>query len=273
LWESKSNGAVPALARHANEATSHEKSRANAKGVVRERSPRYNAALLMRIVGKMAIRAVAGATVVGCAVACGSQGGIGPYGEGFDNWGFVGSGGAGGGTPHDAGSAHGEAGAGYGGSDAGSHDSGELDAQGGDAASSGDGSSHEPPEPDAEADSGAGVGVNFNIPPGFFPSLNWVISGPNGYYSGTVEFGDARSVEFVAGGIRAGAGYTLTMAGNDRYGDPCNGTSSPFEVVAGQVADASIVLTCDVPPSDAAEPADVTNGSVGIEAGVVLRDL
>jgi hypothetical protein len=120
-------------------------------------------------------------------------------------------------------------------------------------------------------DSGSSVSVTFNIPPGLFASLDWVISGPNGYYSGTVYFGQAHSIEFVAGGVDAGSGYTITLAGMDRYGDPCSGTSAPFVVTAGQVSGAGVVLTCDVPVGDAT-PADVTTGAVGVEAGVVLHD-
>ena len=93
-------------------------------------------------------------------------------------------------------------------------------------------------------DGGSQVGVTFNLPPGFFPSLSWQISGPGGVYSGVVYFGDAQSLEFVVGGIVAGNDYTIALEGTDRDGMPCSGTSAPFDVVAGQVSGAGVLLTC-----------------------------
>lgn len=226
----------------------------------------------MRVVAKHGIRVAVGTAVLAAAVACGSNGES-PYGGGLDGLGWVGSGPGGYGYRPDAG--QGDGGKHDGGADAGSHgsgDSGPEDLDSGSSSGGGHGDAQGGGAGDAETDGGSGVGVTFHLPPGFFPSLDWVVSGPSGYYSGTVYFGDAQSVEFVAGGIVAGAGYTITMAGEDRDGDPCSGTSSPFTVVAGQVAGASLVLTCTVPLFDASEPADVVTGSVGVEAGVILPD-
>jgi hypothetical protein len=210
------------------------------------------------------------AVAAGAAVACGGDGLGGPYGgEWPGTIGSVGSGGGGIGFGKDGGP--GDAGASLDGatqSDAGGPvDGGEMLAE---AALPGDGGGQ--PGMDASTtDGGSGVGVTFNEPPGFFVSLDWVISGPSGYYSGTVYFGDAHSIEFVVGGIVAGSGYTMTLAGNDRYGDPCSGTSAPFDVVAGQITGAGLLLRCTA-PGDAAEPADVTMGSVGLDAGIILVD-
>jgi hypothetical protein len=203
-------------------------------------------------------------------VACGGDGLVGPYGGGWGTVGSVGSGGGGigfgkDGGPHDAGASLDGAAQ----SDAGGPvDGGEMLAE---AAVPPGGDGGQPGMDASTTDGGAGVGVSFIEPPGFFVSLDWVISGPSGYYSGTVYFGDAHSIEFVVGGIAAGSGYTMTMAGNDRYGDPCSGTSEPFEVVAGQITGAGLLLRCLV-PGDAAEPADVTMGSVGLDAGIVLAN-
>jgi hypothetical protein len=220
-------------------------------------------AAAMSIAAKKSVRIASGIAFVGAAVACGSQDFAGPYGgELGGDFGIVGSGGRG---------------SGYGGSDGGRGDSG-LD--GGSASGSPDGSpgvdggsgnggngGHHDAGADAGLlDGGSAVAVTFDWPPGIFASLDWVISGPSGYYSGTIYFSDAHSLEFVAGGIQAGSGYTITLAGNDRYGGPCSGTSAPFEVFAGEVSGVGVVLTCNPPPK-------VTTGSVGVEAGVVFHDM
>jgi hypothetical protein len=239
----------------------------------------------MPTVARIAVHSTFGVLLLGGATACASQNPAGPYaGEGGalgDDFGFVGSGGGGRGYGHDGGTAAGDSGSGDGGPggvgtlgyDAGSFDSSGSQSAGNDSSGGNDGG----PENDSGAagggnafDGGSGVGVTFQFPPGFFASLAWVIDGPSGHYSGIVYFGDAGSLEFVAGGIQAGSGYTITLAGNDRDGDPCSGTSAPFEVVPGEVTAAGLVLSC-ARMSDASEPAVVTTGGVGVDAGVGLR--
>jgi hypothetical protein len=233
----------------------------------------------MPTVAKSAIRTTFAVMALAAAAACGSAHEAGPY-EGApddDNLGFVGSGGRGFGRD-----------GGAGGKDSGD-DSGKgttvtrLDAGGvesGTGGSPGDGGKGSLGEAGgAEGgggnvpDGGSGVGVKFNLPPGFFPSLDWVVSGPGGHYSGTVTFGNAQSIEFVIGGIEAASGYVLEISGTDVDGDRCSGASAPFAIVAGEVAGAGIVLTCAPGLSDAAGPANVTTGSVGVDAGVMFRDL
>jgi hypothetical protein len=219
----------------------------------------------MSMVAKNGIRFASSVAFVGAAVACGSEGETGTFGRLGGDFGFVGSGGGGSGYAHDSG-----VGEGGGGTRDGGLDSGNVD----------DGSVGPGPEASSSANEGgngneAGAGstvVGFDFAPGLFVSLDWVISGPSGYYSGTIYFGDAHSLEFVAGGIQAGTGYTITLAGIDRYDDPCSGTSAPFAVLPGEVSQAGVVLNCDQPLADASEPADVTTGAVGVEAGVILRD-
>jgi hypothetical protein len=97
-------------------------------------------------------------------------------------------------------------------------------------------------------------------------ALNWSISGPNAY-SGNVSCGDAQSFEFVLGGITAANGYTITLSGTDSQNDPCSGTSAQFNVVAGEVTYAMVSVTC-LEPTDATLNADVTTGSLAVEAGV-----
>jgi hypothetical protein len=223
-------------------------------------------AAAMSIAAKKSVRIASGIAFVGAAVACGSQDFAGPYGgELGGDFGIVGSGGRG---------------SGYGGSDGGRRDSGldggsasgspdgspGVDGGTGNGGNGGNGGHHDAGADAGLLDGGSAVAVTFDWPSGIFASLDWVISGPSGYYSGTIYFSDAHSLEFVAGGIQAGSGYTITLAGNDRYGGPCSGTSAPFEVFAGEVSGVGVVLTCKPPPN-------VTTGSVGVEAGVVFRDL
>ena len=107
-----------------------------------------------------------------------------------------------------------------------------------------------------------GTGVNVT-------SLSWTISNGTNSYNGVVNIGDAQSVEWVAGGIAAGSGYVITVTGSDCSGDPCNGTSAAFPVVAGATVQAGLFVTCIVPP-DASVAADVGTGSVEVDAGVTL---
>jgi hypothetical protein len=232
----------------------------------------------MAPVAKIAIRTTFAVMALGAAAACGSDGGLGLYGgELGPDFGVVGSGGGGLGYRRDSGT-DGSAGQIHDGgttsSDAGHPDGGNVggNGNGSDASSGGGGGGDGGGSGNNVVDAGSGVGVTFSLPPGFFASLDWVISGPSGYYSGTVYFGEAHSIEFVAGGIQAGSGYTMTIAGTDRYGDPCSGTSAPFQVLPGQVAGAAVVLTCQEPLGDASDPGFVTTGSVGVDAGLAFSD-
>jgi hypothetical protein len=197
-------------------------------------------------------------TAAGSIAACGSPapffyGNEPPYGD----IGFVGSGGG----RLDGGKGGGvvEAGGGSDGSDA------ALD--GGGAASMDAGvSGDRDATGGTPVDSGSNVGVILNLPSGFFSYLNWTISGPAGFYSGTVHFGAAHSLEFVVGGVAAGDGYTITLSGTDPNGDPCTGTSAPFSVSPGATTGAGVIIQC--PTGDGAVAATVTTGSVAVDAGV-----
>ncbi len=153
------------------------------------------------------------------------------------------------------------------GGDGGATDSGGADGPGPSDSSAADSNANDGGTTDRDASDssadGASVTIGLSV---HFKSLDWAITGPHNY-SGSVEFGDARSIEFVAGGIEAGSGYTLTLSGIDTNNDSCRGTSNPFNVQAGTTSDVTIVLTC-TRPSDGATAADVTTGSVRVEAGV-----
>jgi hypothetical protein len=123
-----------------------------------------------------------------------------------------------------------------------------------------------------------GVGqlsMDLDIGPGVaLQTFNYTITGPN-TYANTITIGDAQSLEFVVGGILAGGPYTLTISGTDTAGDICTGTtngtgtSAPFTVVAGDVTQVTIAITCTVPP-DASNLADVQQGAIEVDGSVVL---
>jgi hypothetical protein len=110
------------------------------------------------------------------------------------------------------------------------------------------------------------VQLNLQIAAGdFLYALNYTCTGPSAIPPGTVNFYDAQSIEYILGGVQAGVGYQCTLTGTDSNGDPCSGTTTPFMVSAGQVTGASVAITCTV-PTDASSAADVSTGSVGIDA-------
>ncbi len=112
------------------------------------------------------------------------------------------------------------------------------------------------------------VKMHLQIAPGdFLYALNYTCTGPSVIPPGMVNFNDAQSIEYVLGGITAGGPYTCSLTGTDSAGDPCSGMTTPFNVSAGQVSGAGVVITCTV-PSDASFAADVNTGSVGIDASV-----
>jgi len=100
-------------------------------------------------------------------------------------------------------------------------------------------------------------------------ALNYTCTGPSAIPAGTVNFGDAQSIEYVLGGITAGSGYQCTLTGFDSNGDSCTGTTTTFTVGAGQVSSAGVLVTCTI-PTDAAAQADVNTGSVYFDAAVNL---
>lgn len=99
-------------------------------------------------------------------------------------------------------------------------------------------------------------------------SLSWTINGPH-TYTGTIPIGDAQSVEVVAGGILAGSGYTITLSGSDSAGDVCLGTSNAFTVAPGVVSSVTLLVIC-TEPTDSSLAADVTTGSVEVDASVTV---
>ena len=114
------------------------------------------------------------------------------------------------------------------------------------------------------------VGAHLTLAPGVtLTSASWTITGPN-TYSGTVQIGDAESLEFVAGGIIAGSGYTVKITGTDSQGDMCSGTSAAFSITAGATSNAVLQVTCTKVNDASINAAAVNTGSAQVDAGVVF---
>src|SRR5260370_5885785 len=112
------------------------------------------------------------------------------------------------------------------------------------------------------------VGMHLTIGPGInLYALNWTVTNGTNSYSGTVQIGDAQSIEFVAGGILAGSGYTVTLTGTDSAGDFCQGVSAAFSVAASATSFTGVLITC-TQDTDATTAANVNTGSVHVDAGV-----
>jgi hypothetical protein len=124
-----------------------------------------------------------------------------------------------------------------------------------------------PSEPNAVGQ----VSLDLNLGPGVsLTSFSYLITGPN-TYSETITIGDAQSLEFIVGGIAAGAGYTLSITGQDSAGDPCSGaTTTPFTIVAGAVTQTTLAVTCVAPPDASITAANVNMGSLEVDASVLV---
>jgi hypothetical protein len=129
------------------------------------------------------------------------------------------------------------------------------------------------PPPLGQTDNTGSVGLNLVTPQGTsIYSINWTISNGTNTYTGTVNLGDAAiqgSIEFVAGGLAAGTGYTLSLVGADSNGDPCSGTSNTFPIVAGADNFVGVNVVCTI-PTDAAVASNPNTGSVQVDAGVTF---
>lgn len=101
-------------------------------------------------------------------------------------------------------------------------------------------------------------------------SLDYTISGPPGTFGPSlVTIGDAQSIEWVAGDIAVGCGYTISVTATDTAGDVCSGTSTTFCVIANKVAAVGLTINCEV-PTDAAIAANIGTGAISVVAGVTL---
>jgi hypothetical protein len=125
-----------------------------------------------------------------------------------------------------------------------------------------------------QTDGTGSVGLNLITPSGTsLYSVNYTITNGTNTYPGTVPLGDAAvagPVAFVVGGIAVGTGYTLTITGTDSAGDVCSGTSAPFAVAASSAAVYVAVGIVCIAPTDAAIAANITTGTIQVEAGVTF---
>ncbi len=114
------------------------------------------------------------------------------------------------------------------------------------------------------------VGIQLDLAAGTtLTSAQWTISNGTNTYFGVVTIGDAQSLEFVQGDILAGSGYTVRLDANDSEDDVCTGTSPPFAVAAGAVAQTVLMLTCRLAPIGSS-PGDVNTGTLEVDASVAV---
>ncbi len=120
-----------------------------------------------------------------------------------------------------------------------------------------------------EAGTGS-VGIRLELAAGTtLTSAHWTITNGTNTYFGVVTIGDAQSLEFVQGDILAGSGYTVQLDADDGDDEVCSGTSPPFTVAAGAVAQTVLTLTCRLAPVGST-PSDVNTGTLEVEASVTV---
>jgi hypothetical protein len=93
-----------------------------------------------------------------------------------------------------------------------------------------------------------------------FSSSNAVVA------SGSLNTSGSRTISFISS-MAPGMGDTVEMTAMTSTGVSCMGTSSAFNVVAGQSVPVSVNLQCDVTPSDAG-----ALGSVVVSGAIVPGD-
>jgi hypothetical protein len=114
------------------------------------------------------------------------------------------------------------------------------------------------------------LGLNLQIGNGVnLFTVNYSCTNGTNSFSGTINIGDAQSIEQVVGGIPDGTGYTCTLTGSDSAGDFCSGTTSSFSISAAQVSYATTVIQC-TKATDAATAGNVETGSVLLDASAFV---
>jgi hypothetical protein len=108
----------------------------------------------------------------------------------------------------------------------------------------------------------------FSTPDGVtIDSVSYVIAGPTNL-SGSVDISQAQtSVEFVVGGLAAGAGYAITLSATTTNGDACSSGPAPFDILVGATTQVSVNLVC-VLGEGGIVFADAGTGSVEVDATV-----
>jgi hypothetical protein len=87
-------------------------------------------------------------------------------------------------------------------------------------------------------------------------SLTFSCTNGTSTFGGTINFGDAQTIEQLVGGVPDGTGYTCRLTGSDTNNDYCSGTTASFSVIVGQITAVSSTVVCVV-PTDASEAAEV----------------
>jgi len=77
-------------------------------------------------------------------------------------------------------------------------------------------------------------------------NVSWTVKSSSNQVlaSGTIDTSRSGASASFALGLTNGRGYVVTMAATTGGGDTCSGSSTPFDVVAGQTTPVSIALIC-----------------------------
>src|SRR5450432_2073065 len=76
-------------------------------------------------------------------------------------------------------------------------------------------------------------------------SVSYTITGPNGFSKvGTINVAASGTLSTIIGGLRAGDGFTITLAATGTDGTTTCGGSATFDVTAGAVAAVTVALDC-----------------------------
>lgn len=109
------------------------------------------------------------------------------------------------------------------------------------------------------------VGMSLSLPQGLsLASVQWVVHNPAllpADRTGSVDVSQSSTVEFVVGGLPAGAGYSLTLTATTAGGIPCQG-SATFTVSANTTATVSASIVCVNTAVDAGPLGSVSIGGI-----------
>jgi hypothetical protein len=107
--------------------------------------------------------------------------------------------------------------------------------------------------------------VIHGVPPASFDSFTYALTGPSSK-TGSIDVSNASTVSALIGGVRAGAGYGLTLSGTSTDGQTtCAGSSAAFSVVGGATTSVSVAIDCHAPATTGSVQ---INGTINICPGI-----
>ena len=106
-------------------------------------------------------------------------------------------------------------------------------------------------EPNGDPSDGLGqIGTELTLPGGEqINSVTWTVTGPNGastvVQSGTVNVANSTTIQFLIGGIPAGANYLISLSGTSADGTVTCAGSATFSTTARATTNVSVALQCN----------------------------